>query len=303
MLQALWHSPRIWAWFPFLLLLSLAEWTQAQSILHNVTVTSTTPQIVYTPFVCGPSAANTDEQCSGAWRVLDLNGTTLVSTSGPAPDSSNTSIIPQMFFQFRASALHLSTSSLSNATTNITVSNNGTIIAKVFNSSVGMVAVLNLRESEISTVAVTFIPDAFPARLDIGNLVLSVTGDPATSAFLPSMTLPPTASLPAFGTPLPTTSSAPDPGTTKRTLIAQAVGITLGLSFGLTAVAVIAYICWRRRRRRRLPGDGDSEASRSAHSPWPPVSMRQHQHGMNVGADYQVRGGGQHDKTRWFRWP
>jgi len=301
MLQATCHSTRIWAWFP-LLLLSLVQWTQAQSTLRNVTVSNTTPQIVYTPFTCDPSTANTNEQCSGAWRVLDLNGTTLVSTNGPAPDANNISIIPQMFFRFRASSLYLSTSSLSNATANITVSNNGIIISKVFNSSVGMVAVLGLREPEISTVAITFIPDALPARLDIGNLILRVTDDPATSVFLPSMMLPPTASLPTFGRPEPTTSSMPNQGDAQRTLIAEAVGITIGLSFGLTAVAVLAYIFWRRRRRRRPPGDSDSEASRSTHSPWPPVSMRQHQHNVGIGADYQVRGGNQHEKTRWFRW-
>ncbi|KAF8075195.1 hypothetical protein FPV67DRAFT_1381461, partial [Lyophyllum atratum] len=214
----------------------------------NVTVSSTTPQIVYTPSVCDASTPNANEQCSGAWQVIDLNGTTLVSTNGPAPDRDSISIIPQMFFKFRASALYLSTSFQSNATTNITVSNNGTIRSAVFNSSAGMVFILNLVESEISTVAVTYVPEAFPARLDIGDLLLTVTDDPATSVFLPSMTLPPTASLPTIGSPEPTISSVPVRDNAKRTLIAQAVGITLGLSLGLTAVAVLAYIFWRRRR-------------------------------------------------------
>ncbi|KAG6834318.1 hypothetical protein H0H93_010504 [Arthromyces matolae] len=103
----------------------------------------------------------------------------------------------------------MSTSPFANATTNITISNNGTVLAAVFNSSVGMVSILNLVESQLSTVAITFIPVALPTRLDIGNITLTVTGNPSTSAFLPTMTLPPSASLPIFGSATPTPTPTP----------------------------------------------------------------------------------------------
>ncbi|KAF5379405.1 hypothetical protein D9615_006494 [Tricholomella constricta] len=316
MLQAIWHLTHIWAWFP-LILLSFPIRTQAQSSQRNITVPSDAPQIVYTPFVCDVSSgsANTGKECDGAWQVISLKDATFVSTNGPAP---GVDIVPQMFFRFRganpqssklsrntdilwrskASAFYLSTSSLSNATTNITVSNNGTTSAAAFNSSVGIVSVYNLPESTISTVAITFIPDASPTRLDIGDIILTVAGEPVTSIIFPTETLPPTASLPTFGTPSPTSAPTPVQASSNRRLIAQAVGITLGLSLGLTTVAVLLYVFWRHRRRRRPPGDSDSETSRSTtHPPWPRVACPPT---LAVGADYQTRWSGRSEK-KWFR--
>ncbi|RDB18528.1 hypothetical protein Hypma_000235 [Hypsizygus marmoreus] len=275
----------IWAqWFPLLLILSIAHGSQAQSInthsnKRNITIPSTSAQIVYTPFVCNASTALTNPRCDGAWQIIDLHKQTFVSTNGPAPASAN--IIPQMFLRFRASALYLSTSALSNSTTNITVSNNGTSTAAVFNSSVGVIAVINLPEAETTTVAITYIPDAdapFPSRLDIGSLMLTVSDNPATSVFLPSMTLPPSSAPPTF-TPHPTSTNTPSQSAepqpqsaSNRTKIAEAVGITIGLGLGLTAFSVLGYVCWRRRRRRRPPGEGDSESSGT--SGVPPPSRR-----------------------------
>ncbi|KAH0583086.1 hypothetical protein H2248_010973 [Termitomyces sp. 'cryptogamus'] len=188
--------------------------------------------------------------------VIKFDGTTIVSTYGPAPGS----IIPQMFVQFRASTFDLFTSPLSNATVNITVSNNDTVVAATFNSSVGMASVLGLTEADLSTVVVTFVPGKLPTRLDISSINLTVTGDPATSIFLPSMTLPPTASLPIFS---PALSSPPSPveASDHHMLVVEAVGITIGLSLGLTVVAVLGYLYWRRRRRRRPPEDCEGEAT------------------------------------------
>ncbi|KAG6872897.1 hypothetical protein C0995_005303 [Termitomyces sp. Mi166 len=223
----------------------------------NVTVPITASQIDYTPFLCRNSSTDSPEECEDVWQVINSNGTTLVSTHGPAHGS----IIPQMFVQFRASGFSLSTSAFSNATTNITVSNNDTVVAATFNSSVGIVSVLNLQEVELSTVVITFVTDGLPTRLDISSITLTVTGNPyATSVFLPSITLPPTATLPIFETPPPPSSPTPvEASSDNHTFVAEAVGITLGLSLGLTVVAVLGYLFWRRRRRRRPPEDSDSE--------------------------------------------
>ncbi|KAH0583087.1 hypothetical protein H2248_010973 [Termitomyces sp. 'cryptogamus'] len=123
-----------------------------------------------------------------------------------------------------------------------------------------MASVLGLTEADLSTVVVTFVPGKLPTRLDISSINLTVTGDPATSIFLPSMTLPPTASLPIFS---PALSSPPSPveASDHHMLVVEAVGITIGLSLGLTVVAVLGYLYWRRRRRRRPPEDCEGEAT------------------------------------------
>ncbi|KAF8238177.1 hypothetical protein L208DRAFT_363234 [Tricholoma matsutake] len=229
---------------------------------YNVTIPNTSSQVVYTPSLCNSSIAI----CSGAWQILDLNGTTVVSTNGPDPAQG--SIIPQMFFQARARDIYIYPFNLSNATANITVTTNQSSISTNFNSSVGVIAILNLLESQTTVVALTFVPSFSASRLDIGSLILTVPTkyvtlissvinpnnqiDPlysttATSVILPTVTLPPSMTL-SFPAPISTSTSTASHTWSNHQLVADAVGIVLGLGFGLTAIAVVGYVCWRRRR-------------------------------------------------------
>ncbi|KAF9465528.1 hypothetical protein BDZ94DRAFT_1253330 [Collybia nuda] len=238
---------------------------QVQAKPRNITLSNASPQIVYTPFRCSATVSDdTQPQCPGAWQLVDLGGATFVSTTGPDPATEGAN--PQMFFQFRASAMYFTTSPLSNATANINISANGTTVATTFDSSVGSVAAVSLRDSAITTVVITFFPVDSYSRLDIGNFTLTVVDNPASTVVFPSMTLPPTASLPTVISPsnAPTSSLSPSPspvqGVSNRVKVGEAVGIVLGLGLGLTAVAVVLYIIWRRRRLRD-PHETDSEAS------------------------------------------
>lgn len=230
---------------------------------QNVSISNVSPDISYTPFFCdasNTSASNPD--CNGGWRLVDVNGSSVVSTNGPSVEGAN--LIPQMFLRFRATSLFMTTSPLSNATMNITVFTGTTVISQVANSSLGLLLVVNLNEENTTTLSITYISDQdatgtiIPSRLDIGSITVSVSNPSASSSILPTQTLPPSISLPVV-LPTSTSSSTPSPSATqqpsnnnnRKSLIANAVGLTLGLGLGLTAVACIAYVFWRRRRRMR----------------------------------------------------
>jgi hypothetical protein len=59
----------------------------------------------------------------------------------------------------------------------------------------------------------------------------------------------------SFSTPGSTSetlsTSTPTGASSNRDLVSRAVGIVIGLGFGLTAIAVVCYTCWRRRRLKR----------------------------------------------------
>ncbi|KAF8888131.1 hypothetical protein BD779DRAFT_1440319 [Infundibulicybe gibba] len=251
-------SPVLWACFVLQLLgLSIAQ-SGTPANQQNVTIPTTSSQIVYTPFLCDAATAATNPQCRGAWQTtVSVDGRPITFTTGP--DVLDGDIIPQLFIRIRASALYLTTS-FSNATTNITVSANNAVVTQQFNSSVGLVNILNLTEDEITMVVLTFVPGSIPTRLEITSLTVTVTGAPPTSSFLPSMTTPPSASLPTYfpasstSTSVTSSSSSPTasrpPAVSNRTKIAEAVGLTVGLGLGLTAVFVLSFCYWRRRRRR-----------------------------------------------------
>jgi len=238
--------------FTFLLVrLSLFSYppvTFAQS-LYDVSIPMISPQIVYTPFLC--NASTLSQTCNGAWELTNQTGTLLVSTTGPDPTSTN--IIPQLFFSFRASMIHLTTSSLSNATVNVTVSTDDIVLSRLFDSAVGFFTVSKLLESITTTLTLSYIPGPSPTRLDISSLVLSVVNVSATTSFFPTPSLPLSVPAPTFIS-LSTTIPAPSPSlqTTpgKRTMIAEAVGLTVGLGLGLTMFSVIAMYLWRRRPLR-----------------------------------------------------
>jgi len=233
--------------------------------MQNITILNTSPQIDYSPFLCNVTGSDSfDPSCLGGWQVLTLGGETIVTTEGPGPQGAN--IVPQMFLEFQAAALFFTTSSSSNATINITVTAGSTSIATSANSSVGVAAILNLPESETTTLTVTFSPGQIPSHLDIGNFKLEVTANSSPSSFLPTPTLPPTVSLPGFSVPSTLTSStsttpsssAQSSNSSHKQLVADAVGLTVGLGIGLTLVTLLGFYTWKRRRRRpNVVADGE----------------------------------------------
>ncbi|KAF7317801.1 hypothetical protein MKEN_00868000 [Mycena kentingensis (nom. inval.)] len=219
----------------------------------NISIANSSPQIVFTPFVCeDASALASDPECSGAWNATNIAGRPTIRTRGPALGGSN--IVPQMFMVFRASALYLSTSVESTAIANFTVSSKTGTATQIVDTSAGLVAIINLDESVLTSLVVTFVPGTNASVLDIGSILLTVSDSTATSSFLPTMTLPPSMSLPTFV--LPTTSAGASSTSTPRTLahreqIALALSIVLGVGVGLSVIAAAIFLWWRKRRRRK----------------------------------------------------
>ncbi|KAF8202346.1 hypothetical protein BJ912DRAFT_439058 [Pholiota molesta] len=237
-------------------LLCLASVANGQQF-RNLSIPVTSPQIVYTPFVCNATTVKVNPQsCAGAWQLSADNAT--ISTTGPSSISNN--IIPQLFFQFRAFNLFLSTSSTSNATVNVTASSNGMALSTLFNTTLRSATIINLQLEEVSLLTITFVPSSTPTRLDLEAITITTVDNATITSILPSQTLPPSISLPVFSTSTSTSvaPSASAPTTTplpikssKRKQIAEAVGLTLGISLGLTAIAAAAFYFWKRRRQRR----------------------------------------------------
>ncbi|KAJ7493336.1 hypothetical protein B0H11DRAFT_2005956 [Mycena galericulata] len=246
----------------FLLFVGSLPGTRAQGSF-NVSVSNTAPEIVYTPFLCNGDIPSNDPDCKGAWNATDIGGIATVTTDGPDAEGAN--IVPQMFMSFRASALYMSTSTISNATANFTVTSGTTSISRLVDSSAGFVAVVNLVESALTTLTITFIPgdDDNSTHLDIGSILLTVTDSTETDSFLPTMSLPPSMSLPTFlpesttasssasASPSSSTTTTPTQSLAHRAQIAEALGIVLGLGIGLSLIAGTLFWWWRRRRRAR----------------------------------------------------
>ncbi|KIK05732.1 hypothetical protein K443DRAFT_3723 [Laccaria amethystina LaAM-08-1] len=217
----------------------------------NVSISITSPQIVYTPFLCNGSTAVDDPSCAGAWQTSNATGGS-VFTSGPDPASQ--SLVPQLFFQFRASALYIFTSPLSNATVNVTVSANGVAISNLFNSTIGSASVVSLPQDSTTTFSATFIPALSPTVFGVQALLITVPANATSTSFLPTFSAPPANALPSFIPPPPPnpSPSAQSNRTSKNVMIAQAIGITVGISLGLTALAALAFYCWRRWRPQKI---------------------------------------------------
>ncbi|KAG7096355.1 hypothetical protein E1B28_003799 [Marasmius oreades] len=275
-----------------------------EDYLRNVSIANTSPEITYTPFFCNSSTSEVD--CKGGWRALDVDGLTVVSTDGPSEGGVN--IVPQMFFSFRASNLFMTTSPLSNVSINVTVLTGNVTVNAMANSSLGSLAVVNLQETDTTTISITYVPDLqMPARLDIGNITIMVKNDSVSSSFLPTQTLPPSISLP---TVIPTSSSSNSatPTTTsdntKKKLVAHAVGLTIGLGLGLTAVACVIYMLWRRRRRKQredsmVAGGTIDHASASRWNRELPSLAEPGRQSMS--SYLSRRATKDHKDTRWFR--
>ncbi|KAL0954046.1 hypothetical protein HGRIS_005198 [Hohenbuehelia grisea] len=220
------HPP--WSW---ILLLAL----QALSAIaaRNVSIPNTSPQLVYTPFLCNGTSnlPEGNESCDGAWRTAVVAGTTVVTTNGPSAAAGN--LIPQLFLRIRASSLILTTSRFSNATANLTLSAGDLSISAQINSSIGIVAAVNLIETEVTQIGISFVQSSTPSRLDIGLLNITVSDDNLpSSSILPSQTLPSSTPPPSFSIPVITPTASPSvtasatatatPKTPHRTMIAQA---------------------------------------------------------------------------------
>ncbi|KAJ7746791.1 hypothetical protein DFH07DRAFT_832392 [Mycena maculata] len=256
------RGSRLWNWLwlrigLLLLLISSLPSTRAAGSV-NVSIPNTSSEIVYTPFLCNGTVPADDPGCKGGWNATDIAGIATVSTQGPDPDGAD--IVPQMFMAFRASALYMSTSAVSNATANFTVASTTTSTSTVFDSSAGLVAILNLDESQLTTLTITFIPGQNVSQLDIGSILVAVTDPTETASFLPTMSLPPSMTLPTFlpqSTASPSSASAsPSSSSSTQSLshraqIAEALGLVLGLGVGLALTAGAVFFWWRRRRRLR----------------------------------------------------
>ncbi|KAF8972719.1 hypothetical protein BDZ97DRAFT_1605360, partial [Flammula alnicola] len=222
----------------------------------NLSIPVTSPQMVYTPFVCNSTTVLANPQsCAGAWKLSNSSdaGSATVSVSGPSLASAN--IIPQLFFQFRAFDLFLTTLPSSNATVNITVSSNGTAVSTLFNSTFGSVTVINLPGDVVSLFTITFVSSTTPTRFDLQSIIITALADGAITSILPPATLPPSISVPTFTVSSSTTSilpsstsPAPVQASSKNKKVAEAVGLTVGLGLGLTALSTVGLYCWKRRR-------------------------------------------------------
>ncbi|KAJ6485782.1 hypothetical protein C8R45DRAFT_282069 [Mycena sanguinolenta] len=252
----------LWTCILWLVILSLSVNAQTAASV-NVSVVNTSPQIAYTPFICTSAASlSSDPDCLGGWNVTTISEIQTVTTTGPAPNGAE--IIPQMFMTFRASALYMSTSAISNASANFTVTSSSLTVSRVIDTAVGLIGIVDLLESELSTLTITFIPGQNVSRLDIGSILVTVTDPDDPSSFLPTMTLPPSMALPTF-TPHTTSSlsSSPSPTNTQHSLphraeVAEALGLVLGLGVGLTIIVSVAFFWWKRRRRLQAAQQNNS---------------------------------------------
>lgn len=99
---------------------------------------------------------------------------TVTSTLGPTSAGGN--LIPQLFLVLRGTSFVLTTSSVSNATANVTIlaSPSDVFVSTTFNSSAGSISSVGLPYDQDVTLAVTYIqsPDGTATRLDIDSVLV-----------------------------------------------------------------------------------------------------------------------------------
>ncbi|KAH9941969.1 hypothetical protein B0H21DRAFT_696664 [Amylocystis lapponica] len=194
----------------------------------NVTLLDTAPEITFSPPACSDTLQSAN--CPSAWQIIpspDDAGSTIASTSGPTNGSGQ--LIPQFFLAFRGIALYIQTSNSSNATANVTLTTSdpmSAITTEVDTGIVGPIAIVDLPEDRVTTLAVTasspFVTTTFPVPT-------------ALSSFLPISSSSPTA-------------QARLKAQTKGDIAAEVLGTVLGtILIGLGAVALVYF--WTRRRR------------------------------------------------------
>ncbi|KAG2144280.1 hypothetical protein DEU56DRAFT_732819 [Suillus clintonianus] len=240
----------------FLCFYLLCTVTLVVSAQQQVVLGSTNPDIVYLPALCNVS----DMGCLSAWQIYidfpSINGTPAIATgtTGPIPQTGNT--VPQLFLTFRASALYLLTSPLSNATVNfsLTADPSGVTITKQVNTNISKIIIAdNLPETQTTTLGVTFLQGPSLTRFDVESITLNVTNSSATSSYLPTLSLPTSSFPPSIS---PTSTSTVNSNTNQRTV--TIVGATLGGVLGPLAISsagIFVYRRWRRRRIKRSEGD------------------------------------------------
>ncbi|KAF5316581.1 hypothetical protein D9619_006731 [Psilocybe cf. subviscida] len=235
----------------------------------NISIPLASPKIVYTPFLCNATQAIASPQiCAGGWQAAAAPSSSpldpiFVSVSPPGPNTGSSNLIPQLFFQFRASALFFQAIPPSNATATVTINSNGAFLSRQFDSSLGSAVITGIPGDVSSLFTITIVPQTGPTVFFLQSIIVTADADISLSSLFPSATLPPSASLPIFPSPTPqstssslsSASSTPLQtgvvGSNTKKKIAEAVGITIGLGLGLTALAVLGFIFWRKRRRRR----------------------------------------------------
>lgn len=247
-------------------------------VVQNVTLQNTDDDLIYVPELCVDG-----EACLGGWMVVGLAGSSNGSvTTTNGPDASFGNILPQVYLTFRGSALYVKTSDVSNATANLTVSSlpSGTLESRVFEPSRDFWAFEDLDESQLTTVAVTYLPDQDgegPSRLDIDFVKISVSDASVTSSFLPSPTLPTSAFTPRFAPP--STLSAPPPTITSSSLRRQPTGAIVGETIAgfvvaLLVITLIVVFVWRRDRRKRAEQERKETNALNAAQQILPVASR-----------------------------
>ncbi|KAI5833168.1 hypothetical protein K523DRAFT_324714 [Schizophyllum commune Tattone D] len=228
-----------------ILLLTIARFVLG--VQEDVIISLTSSAIVYVPFLC-----DAGDDCDGGWqRATTETGAMVITANGSSEDALD--IVPQVFMQFRASALHLATSAFSTADVEVAVSQDNSSISQNVTSRTGLITVIGLNSTALTTLSLTYVP---PGRLDLSQLWATVEDEIASvsSSYLPPLTTPPTATLPAYSTltsggPTIVVSQPPTPHL--KLDLAYPLGLTLGLSLGLTLLATGAYLVWRRRKQHK----------------------------------------------------
>jgi len=254
------HSP--WSPFPgpslrFLFLLHFYHPLRVLTYQIATTIENTDPRISYLPSVCNSTGINASSTCSDPWQVVPFTSATsgtVTSTLGPTSAGGN--LIPQLFLVLRGTSFVLTTSSVSNATANVTIlaSPSNVFVSTTFNSSAGSISTIGLPSNQDVTLAVTYIqsPGGEATRLDIDSVVVYGEADQRNMSLTPTP-LPPSSSLPSFIVPAPPTATStvrPHSSLTqsKGTIVSEA----LAGFFGLILILISVYILYRWRRRRRL---------------------------------------------------
>ncbi|KAI9453403.1 hypothetical protein BJY52DRAFT_1289386 [Lactarius psammicola] len=142
------------------------------------TIENTDPRISYLPSVCNNTGVTPSSSCTAPWQVVVLAGAssgTVTSTFGSTSAGGN--FIPQLFLVLRGTSFVLRSSSVSNATANVTVlaSPSNVFVSTAFDSSAGSISAVNIPPDQDVTLAVTYIPsqNGTLTRLDIDSVTVS----------------------------------------------------------------------------------------------------------------------------------
>ncbi|KAI0058977.1 hypothetical protein BV25DRAFT_1829532 [Artomyces pyxidatus] len=216
-----------------------------------VTIENTDPRIAYLPSVCNDFSQT---NCTAPWQLLALPGASsgsVTTTSGPVPAADD--LLPQLFLTLRGTSLVLRTSTLSNATANITLtaSPSGLSVTTTLDSSEGSLSALNLPPDQDITLTLTYIPSANgPTRLDIDSVTVWAQNSSETS--LSPLPLPSSSFLPSFVVPAPTATPSHHEAhlvQPKGTIIGEALAGFFGLI--LIAAGMVSFVKWKRQREAR----------------------------------------------------